>query len=568
MKLMKDIFSLPINPKGDLNFTKNVFVPFLKRNKHLIYDLYFTCRIPPFSQDAMGDIFENDPVRGTTINALWISEQSGIPLSATFNNMWVRPDQKNLDIWIENFKPLYDKGIRIVTLPHTTWVSTGQIQKEFPELFIKNTILREVTRANEVVAAAKAGFHYVNLDRDLMRDRDALKRIKDAKDYCESIGKPVKISLLANEGCWGGCPIMPEHYQFNCTRSGNGPQYFNDTISRVSCSTWEYEDSSASLKMANLPPWRDDWEEFIDLGIDVFKMHGRESMMRLKESMDIIDKWNSNESILFPQLDPYMKNLDIQDKPIDVWREKIKTCKFDCWECNYCESVVDAHIRKQDRELHPLIDKCLTSIDNATKKESKYNHDIEGLSSDTVKHFLNNLCSYEDTRYLEVGVYNGSTFCAAIQGNDVTAYASDHWEDKNIKPYRDDIPWKGDEGSLDTFISNVKNIWTDNSDIVVMEGDIRGTSEINFNKNVNTIFYDGEHDAATQTQCLEHILKYTDDEFVLVIDDANFKDVVESSKDFIEKNNLKILYERILLTDELEDSSSWWNGIAVFVLKK
>ena len=66
---------------------------------------------------------------------------------------------------------------------------------------------------------------------------------------------------------------------------------------------------------------------------------------------------------------------------------------------------------------------------------------------------------------------------------------------------------------IDTFISNVKNIWTDNSDIVVMEGDIRGTSEINFNKNVNTIFYDGEHDAATQTQCLEHILKYTDDEF-------------------------------------------------------
>ena len=62
--------------------------------------------------------------------------------------------------------------------------------------------------------------------------------------------------------------------------------------------------------------------------------------------------------------------------------------------------------------------------------------------------------------------------------------------------------------------------------------------------------------------------KVTDDEFVLVIDDANFKDVVESSKDFIQKNNLKILYERILLTDELEDSSSWWNGIAVFVLKK
>ncbi|BCU93779.1 MAG: hypothetical protein CM15mV3_0650 [Caudoviricetes sp.] len=128
----------------------------------------------------MGDVFVQDH-RTSTINALWISQQVDIPLSATFNNMWIRPDQKNLDTWIENFRPLYDKGIRIVTLPHTTWVYTGQIQKEFPELFIKNTILREVTRANEVVGAAKAGFHYINLDRDLMRDRDALRESKMLK---------------------------------------------------------------------------------------------------------------------------------------------------------------------------------------------------------------------------------------------------------------------------------------------------------------------------------------------------------------------------------------------------
>jgi hypothetical protein len=568
MKLMKNIFSLPINPKINKKFTEETLIPFLIDHKHLIYDLYFTCRIPPFNQDAMGDIFENDPVRGTTINALWISEKSGIPLSATFNNIWVRPDQKNLNIWIENFKPLYDKGIRIATLPHTTWVSTGQIQKEFPELFIKNTILREVTKANEIVASAEAGFHYINLDRDLMRDREQLERIMDAKKYCASIDKPVKISLLANEGCWGGCPIMPEHYQFNCTRSGEGPQYFNDTISSVSCSTWEYQDSSASLKMANLPPWRKDWEEFIDLGIDVFKMHGRESMMRLKESMDIIERWNNKENILFPQLDPYMKNLDIKDKPIDIWREKIKTCKFDCWDCHYCESVVDSHIKKQDRELHPMIDRCLTSIDNAIKKKSKFDHNIEGLSSNTVRHFLNNLCSYKDTKYLEVGVYNGSTFCAAIQCNDITAYAADHWQDKNIKPVRDDIEWTYQKGSINTFVDNVKLHWTDNSNVVILDGDIRETSKVNFNKNVNTIFYDAEHDAKTQTECLEHILKYTDDEFILVIDDANFKDVVESSKNFIKDNNLNILYERILLTDELEDASSWWNGIAIFVLKK
>lgn len=567
MTLMKNIFSLPINPKLNAEFVESTFIPFLKQNKDLIYDLYFTCRIEPFGQDAMGDVFVKDPTRGTTMNALWISEQTGIPLSATFNNMWVRPDQKNLDLWIENFRPLYDKGIRIVTLPHTTWVSTGQIQKEFPELYIKNTILREVTRPNEVVAAAKAGFHYVNLDRDLMRDREQLKRIIDAKEYCASIGKPVKLSLLANENCWGGCPIMPEHYQFNCTRKGDIPQYFNDPISRVSCSSWDLKDSSSALKAANIPPWRKDWQEFLDLGIDVFKMHGRETVLRLKESMDIIDSWREEKEILFPQLNPYMEDLDMKDRPIDIWRDKIKTCKFDCWDCNYCESVVDAHLKKQDRELHPYIQRCLDSIDKATKKESNFDHDIEGLSSDTVRHFLNNICSYDDTKYLEVGVYNGSTFCSAIQGNDITAYAADHWQDKNIKPVRDDIEWTSQEGSVEKFVENVKSTWTDNSKIAILNGDIRGVEKSNINHKINTVFYDADHDSLVQTECLSNIINFVDDEFILIMDDANFDGVIESTKDFISSNKFEILYERIILTEKIEDSTSWWNGIAIFVLK-
>ena len=143
------VFSLPINPKLSEEFVEETFIPFLKEYREYIFDLYFTCRIPPFTQDAMGDCFMENDVVGRS--ALYISHATDIPLSATFNNLYVRPDQKNLDTWIENFRPYYNSGVRVVTLPHTTWVSTGQIQKEFPELFIKNTILREVTRPNEVV---------------------------------------------------------------------------------------------------------------------------------------------------------------------------------------------------------------------------------------------------------------------------------------------------------------------------------------------------------------------------------------------------------------------------------
>ena len=148
----------------------------------------------------MGDIFAGD-TRQLVYNAMVISRETEIPLSATFNNIYVRPDQEGLDLFAHNFKVLYESGIRIATIPHTSWVATGILQDRFPDLKIKNTILRNVTKANEIVSLAKAGFHYINLDRDLMRDRDALLRIKDAKEYCASIGKPVELSLLVNEGC-------------------------------------------------------------------------------------------------------------------------------------------------------------------------------------------------------------------------------------------------------------------------------------------------------------------------------------------------------------------------------
>ena len=47
----KRVFSLPINPKLDEEFVNETFVPFLQKYRDYIFDLYFTCRIPPFMQD-------------------------------------------------------------------------------------------------------------------------------------------------------------------------------------------------------------------------------------------------------------------------------------------------------------------------------------------------------------------------------------------------------------------------------------------------------------------------------------------------------------------------------------
>ena len=575
----KRVFSLPINPKLSEEFVVNTFLPFLKEYREYILDLYFTCRIPPFDQDAMGDCFTVN--EALIESACYISNQSDIPLSATFNNIWVRPDQKNLDLWIKEFAPVYNSGVRVVTLPHTTWVSTGQIQAAFPELFIKNTILREVTKPSEIVSLAEAGFNYINLDRDLMRDQEQLIRIRKAKDYCKFLGKPVMLSMLVNETCWGGCPIMPEHYQYNSTRTKDDPIFFASPISRVSCSTWDIEHPEADLKQANLPPWRDDWEEMLELGIDTFKLHGRESMMRLQESMDLIKRWADEEEYMFPEYKKYEKQLKMKESPLKKWREKIKTCKFDCWDCNYCEAVVEAHMKKSELVMHPQVETCIEAFNNSGKYLSNHRtydpkdptayYNVEGLSSARVRHFLNNLCSQEGAVYLEVGVYAGSTFCAAVQNNDmVAAYANDNWSQPNLQPAREDMDLALENVTVDTFVKNLQeNITTDSLDfdIKVLNGDSSQLGKKDFEQDVNIIFYDGDNDQLKMIEFYTQMLTFTQDIFTLVVDDANVEKNVEITKQFIEYNGLKVLYERELLNDQ-EDINMWWNGLYVVVISK
>ena len=98
----KKIFSFPLNPFLTANQLKKETVPFLQKNKELIYDIYFTCKIPPFMQDAMGIVVEQENRKTIFSDAIIIQQMTGIPVSATFNNVGVAPTDANLEIFIEN----------------------------------------------------------------------------------------------------------------------------------------------------------------------------------------------------------------------------------------------------------------------------------------------------------------------------------------------------------------------------------------------------------------------------------------------------------------------------------
>jgi len=557
--MIKKIFSVPINPKlSESEFAE--FYAFCEEYKDWIFDLYFTSRIAPFTQDAMGDVFVISEDRINLIeNALNIQKYLGIPISATFNNTTIAPTQQNLDIFIKNYKPLYDAGIRIATIPHTHWMATGQIKAAFPDLFVKNTILRDVRTAVEIVNLAKYGFDYINLDRDLMRDRDTLLRLKEAKIWIEkNLGKKIHYSLLANEGCLGACPMMVEHFEFNNTRMENRPQYFNDPISRVSCPKWEVEDPSVFLKTASLPPWRSDWEEFLtDLGIDTFKMHGRESIDRLKETMTLISEYAKGKEILYPTFVDWLIETNLDKKPIDVWREKIKNCKFDCWECQYCDKITE---KKSSWDYSDLVKHTAQSI--ADSGIPKLKNDVPGLTSSRVRTLINSLAKGVGS-YLEIGSYLGATATAALTNNTLSAYFIDNWKE-NIQPQREDMITP--ENSKEEFFKNIEKV-VGNSSIKIYDNDLFETPIQELTNQIQMFFYDGPHDHDTTCQAVQYYWSCFQKECILIFDDANWEGVTTGANQGIESMNGRTVYKKIILNSE-ENPNEWWNGLYIVVIRK
>src|SRR5437868_2345370 len=86
-------------------------------------------------------------------------------------------------------------------------------------------------------------------------------------------------------------------------------------------------------------------------------------------------------------------------------------------------------VAKNASQLAALTDAALTSAmlqTDLTHHSGIYA--VEGMSGLKYRYFINRLVgSVPDARYLEIGSWAGSTLCAAIHGNTVTAVAVDDW---------------------------------------------------------------------------------------------------------------------------------------------
>lgn len=211
------------------------------------------------------------------------------------------------------------------------------------------------------------------------------------------------------------------------------------------------------------------------------------------------------------------------------------------------------------------------SFTNAEQGISKVNQeilDIDGMSGQKTRHLYNNLLTMDDARYLEIGVWKGSSTCAAMYGNKATVVCID-----NFSQFNDGNYGKGGF-PRPIFLHNFDKFRGVNN-ATFIDADCFLINPVNLPK-FNIYLYDGDHTEESQCRALTHFFNNLDDTFIFIVDDWNWTKVRDGTYSAIKKLNLKILFEKETFTTDDNSHPEWgsprqveWhNGVYVAVLQK
>lgn len=180
---------------------------------------------------------------------------------------------------------------------------------------------------------------------------------------------------------------------------------------------------------------------------------------------------------------------------------------------------------------------------------------LQGMSSPRVRHLLNNLCNHPGTRYLEVGVWAGSTLISALFGNQANVLAADAID--NFSQF---------EGTAGRFLLNCRaHLQPDQ--VRLHRSSFRDVPPT-LTPLVNTYFYDGDHSCEDQYANLQHFWPCLADEFVLLVDDWNWLGTREPTHQAIGDLGGRVLQSWELPARDNGDLEQWWNGLFVAVIQK
>jgi hypothetical protein len=153
---------------------------------------------------------------------------------------------------------------------------------------------------------------------------------------------------------------------------------------------------------------------------------------------------------------------------------------------------------------------------------------VHGFSGKKFRLFLNNLMSeVPEPRYMEIGLFNGASFCSALFKNKVRAVGIDNWSEYG--------------GKRQVFTDNLDKFRTEESDVEIIEDDFR---KIEYDKigKFNILFYDGSHSEKDQYDGIFVPQPAMDNTYIMIVDDWNWDRVRKGTYNALHDRKLRIDY--------------------------
>jgi len=186
---------------------------------------------------------------------------------------------------------------------------------------------------------------------------------------------------------------------------------------------------------------------------------------------------------------------------------------------------------------------------------------MTGMSGKKYRYFINNLVdTLPDARYLEIGSHSGSTACAAMWLNKCQVTCIDNWSEFG--------------GPRDLFFHNINQCLTPDIDFSIKEQDFRQVDYTDIGK-YNIYMFDGPHQTQDQYDGLALVEPALDSEFILIVDDWNWLQVQNGTKQALNRCGYQVVCCIAICTHQKNQHpvianqfSDWHNGYFIALVKR
>ena len=205
------------------------------------------------------------------------------------------------------------------------------------------------------------------------------------------------------------------------------------------------------------------------------------------------------------------------------------------------------------------VEQALEAANTGTTKLTDAEFALEGMSSKRNRILLNELVKSGD-KYLEIGVFKGSTFVAALyKNNPAYAVAIDNFS--QFDP-------QGVNSNTFKRVTTERGI----TDITLLNADCfnlpENLQEYVLNRKFNVYFYDGGHTEQDQYRALFYYYMTLANEFIFIVDDWNYEPARSGTYKALGDLGIKVHKEWDLRSERNGDVATWWNGIYIAVCEK